>query len=439
MLAALLLSALVILGALLLVNGPKNTIALMIVYCWWCFWLIFSAIGLSGLEQPKPEFFLAPFVLLTSAAVVFYISSRGRIHVATAKNFSAKRNSLDRFIFLIAVVIALGLLPLLVKAWALRGSYGDDLSSYRSDALGSNQGASVLFPSATAQLFYQIIVMPIIYFIVYYGCVHYFFFREKKLIGIAVLLLIFDAAINFGRTGIYQLVILVAAITIVKRRAEKVQHVQMRKGRNIGIILIASLFFAALIYFTKDRLYGDNDFVAILTHLIDYHIVGFSLFGREFSAPNSFLNNNVFFGGASISALEEYFSLIYRLVFDSHHISLKQTIGTQLNEYINLGVGSSGADLMYNAYYTVMYSLFIDFRWFGLLVGGALWGYYLAKFSRAWIMRNCFWSAIKTNALIFVGMFSIFASPLEGPRFWAPFILVLIFQKISKIRLSRIR
>jgi len=160
--------------------------------------------------------------------------------------------------------------------------------------------------------------------------------------------------------------------------------------------------------------------------VINYHTFSFTLYDIALHDKNSLLNNVTTFGLASSGFIEQFFSLLLRLM-GLEITPLYREIGISLNDFQEVGYSAEGGAITANAYGSILYTLYMDGGLGFIFCFGALFGFVLAKLStKALTSKNIFIMS-QSLFLLYMLMFGLFQPILSGNISSVSFILIAIY------------
>lgn len=419
----------------------------LVVSIWWIFWYAVAVSGVTGMIGPGESvgnlliilgggvFFGLMFGLIFHDSVA--VKSGNPVRVQRDVDFDvAVWLKVERFAMGSLFVVSPFLIWFVGKAYLVQGFA--DSGEYRNMLLGSAEEQSLVLSSTFSYLFYTVVLGPVVFAATFFGVAGFWIHGRRPLLILSAIALLGEQFAAQGRFGLYYLVLLniFAAWSVrqvIARGYCSLPWAPKVSFLSIVVVVSASAFF--LMVRSISRGSDEDDFFDVIYQAIEYHTLAFSLLGLELSNPGSLLNQLTTFGRSSFGGLDEYFALLMRaLGFDFQPI--RQTVGSYLNFFHFLGARADGTYLFYNAYYTSVYTLYLDAGSAGVFLGGFFWALWCTV-SGALFMRNG--SALHFTSVLlafFLGIFSIFQCPLLGTKFWLVAIAIVAagFYSISKSR-----
>ena len=401
---------------------PKSyPITLLLITSWWYFWLIISSFSLTGLKIPSTETYLIYILMLLSVTAGSFANSKlyknkqiNQINTLYLLKIPVKINQrinlLNYFLIFIATPIVF---YFLIKSISILIT-SSDLEFFRGAVFGSAGTDSIIFGPGWVELFFNAIVMVSIHIGLFVGAFVFTLIGEKKLLVMSSILMIASGIMMLGRFNMY-LVLVVVLIALLLRKT---------KLKNIFIIFI--IFMTPMLMIGATRGF-DNIGDQVKIFIIDYHTLGFSLFDDELNSPESSLNYNDKFGFSSLGIIENSSFII------SRKLGLTERLGSvadvDLNTFRNLS-GVESVPKFYNAFGTIVYSMYYDGGLIFVIFICFIFGYFLNKHTNLAFNR----SLVKYGSLVFLylylGIFGIF-QPLLMTFVWFQIIgIILLFIRV---------
>jgi len=245
------------------------------------------------------------------------------------------------------------------------------------------------------------------------------------------ILYVIDSVMMLGRRNMYLFMFLAAFALFVMARENVSRSVQSSRKYGILVILLLS---GALILITSWRVGDTFDVQRVVErYVVQYHTGGFTIFDQERQDPESFLNENIGLGRATLGTIERAAAiLIFRRV-DNSARSLNNDLGSDLSEFRKVGPGDGPPGIYMNAYNTILYSMYIDGRELGIVLLSTTWGYFIMGHYLAWRRQQRMHSFMICALLAGIGFMGLFNTPLAGPELWGT--LIVLFA-INRMRLS---
>jgi oligosaccharide repeat unit polymerase len=199
---------------------------------------------------------------------------------------------------------------------------------------------------------------------------------------------------------------------------------QRRGYFNKKILIAASLLFVGLIASAGNRFGGDV--VGGFQHyIVQYHLIGFTYYDQSYLNPGSILHT-LSFGRSSLGFLDQVLEALLKPLELGYRSASLETQG--FNEApIDIGANSS---MSFNAFGTILYSLYRDFNLIGIVIGGFIYGaavtYSRYRSANSWRAGTIF--LMLANAW----MIGMMVSPLEEVYFWFTIVTVGLFGIVNR-------
>jgi len=409
----------------------------LVVVSWWAFWLWTSNFSLTGLFVPSSRTQFMVLVMLASVSLGSFLAfPRERDPGRTAlANERFKQNG--RFLYGINLLFV-PLMGLLLYR-AIPALFFSDPVLYRKEVYGTPDGPSPLFGGGYGQFLFFLIVSPVIFFSLIAGLISFFRYGKKRLLIVSLLLIISEGLITLGRFNFYYILALAAfAYVYVKQREAAGPATGTGQAAPPRLKLKAVKFAAAAaavlaVVLGLSFLRGEKSagpLAALEKIAVEYHTVGLVLFDQELSAPSSRLNSGLSFGRSTIGGLDNL-ALVFLRRFNPDIVPVAQESGAYMAESRQVGRDAKGGPILGNAFYTILYSLYYDGRYLAVIFFSLVFGFFLSSSWLNWIKNGGLTSLAAVVLLTYVGVFSLFQSPVEGLKFWVALLLIPWMKRFS--------
>ena len=405
-----------------------------IISIWWGGWLAVAEINLIGI--PAPSYYTSGIVVTTWIFCVFGALTGRKYQTFHPVNFSATKinKRIANYVGVCLLVIAGPIFWFSYLGLSIQSTL-TDVASYRTELFGSD---SVIYSSKFNYYMYIFVITPLLFVCVLWLQSRGFgkTKKEKWLAALVVLLVIAESLGTSGRLMVYFLVIGVVYCKIF--RAHRLPNLTTSPS-GAKAFIFPILLIILLLWMNQRRMSGNDLGVFDISayFLVWYHTLGFSLLDLELNNSFSRLNDFPTLGQASFGGLIDYFLVPLHPIIQYDPVAYLNAVSQE--EFQIVGYSDLlGAPIPANAYYTVFYSIFQDFGWFGIVGVWFLYGRLLNRSYRKYIHYGNFSSLYLLNALIFCGMFGLFQSPLESHRFWVAVIFAYFISKIESKRAGNI-
>lgn len=382
---------------------------ILIVTSWWYLWLFVSSLSLTGLKTPSLEAYGVYVIMLVSVTVGSFAYSPKLINKKpnetgyTPLTKISKKNNLRIYLlnYFLIFIAAPVVFYLLFKSISIMLT-SEDLISFRANVFINPYNDSIVFgPGWVLYLFFCIIMSPI-FIGLFVGSFLFILDGRKKLFVISSILMIAVDIMMLSRFNIY----LVTVCLLICLYLKKSKIISKIKKIIITLMILLSLLFAV------GAMRGVNDVrQQVLLFVVDYHTLGFSLFDNELQLPESYLNSQSNYNLSSSGIIQEsFFILIRRLGLTQQRGSIGDI---DLSAPRDLSSDESSPKF-YNAFGTIVYSLYGDGGIFFVIFMSLIYGYLFSKHISFAFNK----SSVKHGALVFLylylGIFGIFQPLLLG-------------------------
>ena len=418
----------VVLFAYLKFQRVSNPVALIIL--WWCFWLFLSNFSLTGLYVPSGHTQLRVLGMMLSLFLGgLFAASRREYHsdvLASNERLKGMWKKVLLANFLLFPVVAY----YFIKAIRIFFSYG--ILGYRDAVFGSPDRPSILFGNSHLELSYNLFVSPMIFLSLIVGIVIFYLYNDGMVLFLPLLMMAMEAVMRFGRFSFYYVLVFFAATYLLVLQRSKVRDdvgeyygktIKKVRQKIIAIVLVVCSMIGAI------SVAREGDYINVYDTLkrfaIGYHTAGLVLFDSEITDPKSRLNTDMSYGRSTVGGLETIGVMFLRRV-DQRATSIVQESGTYRHEIRVVGYDEDGIPILYNAFYTVLYSLYFDGRDLFVVFIPFLFGYAVSSLYADWLRRGAIGSLMVLVLLFHVGVFSLFYSPVEEPGLWMVLVALLI-------------
>ena len=199
---------------------------------------------------------------------------------------------------------------------------------------------------------------------------------------------------------------------------------QRRGYFNKKILVVAGVLFAGLIASAANR-FGGDVLGGFQRYIVDYHLIGFSYYDHSYLDPGSILHSPSY-GRSSLGFLDQVLEEFLKPLQLGYQSASLETQG--FNETpIDIGAQES---MSFNAFGTIVYSLYRDFNLLGIVVGGFAYGaavtYTRYRSTHSWRAGAIF---LMLAAAWMIGMM---VSPLEEVYFWFTIVTVGLFGIVNR-------
>jgi len=419
-------------GLLLLARfGTLNHPSLFVII-WWCLWMAVAGINLAGLDRPSDETWLLFFTMIGSFAIGSLLPSPQAEFVPYNTNDGV--SAFNHKIFFPFLIVALPVLGFYV--WKARKIIsGLPAGANRAMLIDMQGGENILTGSTFVRNMLEVgFAGPLLYFSLF-GVIY--FARDRKImipLGTALLIVMYQS-FELGRSQIYRLVVLagMAAVLIWPRlsRSQKA-HLSIFGGAGLLVLVVMMQLSTGERHETN----ANHDINDSVLEFVSYHTVGFTLFDAALSDKNSPVNGELGFGRATVAGSGVIISNILKFVLPPYQ-PFRYTYLDYTDAFQDLGARySNGQPAYYNSYYTILFPLYIDGRWFAVIIIPLLLGLICSHYFARWkASEDDLDLAISLFIAICMAM-GVFQSPTERTYTYVG-LAILIGVRIFSKRLQR--
>lgn len=402
----------------------RHFYSIIMLSSWWLLWLLISE-GSGGVIFPIPEVgyhvinYTLFMVLGGFVYKVFFYNKQQCF-------YSVNLLYLTRFSIYISIPILIALVYLVLKSLELQYVLGYSARNLRTYFFTFNENENLWFSSKLYWSLYLTFFGVIIHYIL---IVSLPVFHEKKkytLLIILLLLVMLDIVLRSSRGMIYSIIVCYSYMILMAYFNFGMFKIARRDiVRGLFYFSIAAML---LVYISLQQ--GHN----VAKNIFDYHTVSFYLFSSIIEMNGIYAYSPLEFGRLMIGGVDYFFTTGIRYIFDPEYNS-PVYFNTLVNNQ-NVVTGSDDA-LVYsyhNTFYSILSSVYLDFRTAGPIFLGFITGYSLTHFERIYSDTRNTWSLIILVFIFYNSLTGIFASPLETPGFWGVVFLLMFSAKyfISK-------
>lgn len=398
----------------------------LLIHTWWFGWLIVAYFSFTGLFAPSNFTILLCTLLMSSLTLGAWICR------FTMSNLNAYPRYLlgvpddivsRRAESLMMRILTFGIAPFVIffsmKAfWILLRD--PHIASYRARAFGIGVEYPILFKYEIVNSVNMFIIEPMILASLFIGVALFVQYRRRRVLVLGITLTLLHTTMMLGRFGIHYIAVMLGLILLFQG-SDSLRQIFKRPW--ITAVFLSSLVlisaFITLIRANEKK----NHLDLIGKYLIDYHTVSFSILDKELRDPKSLIHDTTY-GRSSLGSFERLAIRGLRFI-GVDKISQVDLNGLALMSNREVGRDNSGNGKYYNAFGSVLFSLYRDGKILFLCMAGFVFGFLISYFSLATAFRNVGAMAFLTG-LIFIGIYGIFQSVIEGPVYLAILFIFLI-------------
>lgn len=368
--------AVVLLAAIRFRMGSLKHPATFVVV-WWMTWIFVVSSGMTDLFQPSGTTWMM-FLVMVVTFVLGSIWNNRRVEAPNA-NATVRWWSLR-----LAAVSGTLMLPLLAyyasQSFELQSELQDDVNVRELAFSSVESGDHIIFGSSALR---NLITMSIGAYIGYFTCYAVATIQKKRavlLLFSAMALTIAYQFIELGRSLTYRMVMVLGIGLILSR----IQF-SFRRYLSTGFITasIAGIALAYGVLASQGRVGQDFEIRKLVNRFLDYHGAGFVLYDMALDDPSSPLNNDLMFGRATLSAFDTITAFGIRRIYRDY-TPYSYINGRYIYEHYPIGM-REGRLIYSNAYFTILYPLYLDWRWVGIVCFPFLVGYVNSRLYARWV------------------------------------------------------
>lgn len=396
----------------------------LLVLLWWTSWLLIAITSNIGFPRLSEAFFLSFLTFL----VFFAIGSLFPVFLNL--DFNGPKNDFlfsfnNTFVRWWSVVF----IPVLIYFWRKASQV------MASDSFLAGRGALIDFESSNHPVFGSSFVRncieviaagPLLYFslfsFVYLLRDNRFLFSLVTCLGIYLY-----QSTELGRSQIYRsfLLLLVVFFFLWLHHRIDLSVKRLFFGGVLVFLIISYMFFATMSRFKNNPSASYKD---ISTELLSYHTAGFFLYDSALNDQTSPLNTELGYGRATFAGLLFPVTQVIRM-FNKSYTSFLDKWYPYTASSKDLGIRSeSGKEFFFNAYYTMLFPFYLDFRLFGICFFSFTFGLLTSLFFLCWIKTNSDWLLAAASLLFLFCVMNIFQPLTQRVYFFSSsFLLVFCF------------
>ena len=400
-----------------------------IFFLLWAILVVFSKMGLYGINVPSANTYLLLFIGLLSFFIGFILGMPQKKHsitVALNDQINKKINADTEYILnkkILLVLYVITFLYLIYQSYIVINMMrsGLDLSMIRE--LSTSTDYNILRSSNFMIAIQNFITTPTVYLAIAILPIEWFRGNRNKILIISTLLMVVTWVLTTGGRSII-IWFLIYVIYLYKWSGKKIE---LKKKKKLIIFIVVIVSVVGLVVATTARKGENTDF---FFQIYQYFVAPISHFEYRINQLNSTYSGIKGYGIASYYGLLYPFMFVFNL-FGWEYPELITTIRylsfTNLEEVVTLG------NVRMNAFVTTFFHFYLDGGIFGIIFGSILFGYFAMFFYRkSDLGRNCKYTLIYLlifQKLIFSFVRFYFTQPIQGISFILAFFL---YQKVCE-------
>jgi oligosaccharide repeat unit polymerase len=401
----------------------------LLVLIWWVFW--FSVTVSTDIGFPKPSNAL----LFSFYAFLFFFALGSLLPAFLHFTLPVPNNDcLLNFNNTMIRVWSVISLPVLFYFWikAARVLSEDSFLGGRNALIDFEGSTHPVFGSSFIRNVVEVFMAgPLLYFSLF---AFVYLIRDSRVLlsSVTCLGIYLYQSTELGRSQIYRTALLLFAVFFFLWIYRKF----VLSTKKLFLVLLVSLVFFCYVFSSTMSRFKNNpsaSWTDVATELQSYHTVGFILYDLALNDPNSPLNTEIGFGRATFSGLWFPVTQVIRM-FDKTYISFLDEWYPYTAISHDLGIRTeSGKEFLFNAYYTMLFPFFLDFRYPGICFFSLLLGFSASTCFLNWRKSFFdFWFVTFMLLLVFCIM-NIFQPLTQRVYFFAAsFLLIFSLFRIKK-------
>ncbi len=383
---------------------------------WWVFWIGLSRSDLNDFTPPS-AWALAQFALLLTA----FLAGHAAMHYRQVLWLSAASHQAGglkpagwrlRVALRGAVMVCSALL--LVSLWR-SGALTSNFVEYFAKLRLEEDGAATLSGIRVLDVLTKILAFPLSYTVILIvlasGVQHC---KATLAMGVCNLLAFsYLWQVNYPLIHLFWFLVFYSLVQARRRGAFGLQTML------VMLVVLSTLLASAVNRFGGDIIGG------LQRYIVGYHLIGFSFYDFQFQDPHSILHNHSF-GRSSLGFLDQMLEALSKVLGLGYQAASFEN-STYNNEALDLGRSEVRE---FNAFGTLLFSLYRDFHVAGIVIGGFFYGavatYALRRSDSDWICGAVF------MLLASSWMMGMMVNPLEQAYFWFAVVALGAFALVSR-------
>ena len=384
---------------------------------WWVFWLAASYTDLNEFVPPSGEA-LAQYALLVVSFLVGHhaikhLRVRGFRPRAGHDRESRAGSSTRMRVALRAAALACA--AMLLISLQLSAAFSTDFIEYFAKLRTDEAGLELLTGIRALDVLTKILAFPLSYTVILVvlanGVQHSRF---------TLLLCIFNlVAFSYLWQVNYPLIHLFWFLVF-----HSLLQAHRRGSFDKRTVVIMLVLFTTLLASAANR-FGGDVLGGLQRYIVGYHLIGFSFYDHQYMDPNSILHVHSY-GRSSLGFLDQMLEAVSKMVGTAYKAASFENAAYN-NDAVDIGVGEVKE---FNAFGTLLFSLYRDFHFMGILVGGFAYG---ALTTHALYRSANHWGS---GALFMVlassWMMGMMVNPLEQAYFWFAVVALGVFSLVNR-------
>ena len=408
-------------------NLFRDPIGIMII--WWTFWAMFSTFGVGGLYSISNLTAYLIAIFLVSLMLGSWLDSKwcpGLLFPEGQSEFYVPNvwgKLILAYVFVLTI-ITLWLSGIYLERAIFTFLNSVDSSHLRGAFFASADGPGLVYDSIGVQTVFLIASGIIVNLVLVVGIGVWVKHRNWQGLALALFMAGVDCIVKVSRTWVYSVILLLIvaeAISIGRKYKDILSNI-------LGKVGFATLFVVgAAFLFVMGQVRGSSGLLdQVESYLVNYHTVGFSLMSFMLSGKTPVNVEDPQWGRMSLGGLELPVTIVSRQIVKGFTSPAYQNSDI-INQRVCPGVTEFLLCKPYNAYYTMLSSPYLDFREFGIIVFGVLFGFLLSWSHRCYQQSGSLAYLSFLLFLLLQGLLGIFGATLESVACWQAFLLLIAY------------
>ncbi|MBQ1784369.1 MAG: hypothetical protein II007_12025 [Gammaproteobacteria bacterium] len=390
----------------------------LMVY-WWLFWIAISYTPFNEFVAPSLVT-LIQFLLLLSSFVIGHAVikkirpyHRGFINLPYAHGLRLR----EMRVRLIWAIGALGSLSMLLVSLKMAGAFETSFVDYFVKLrVNSNELLTVEVTGSRAlDVLTKIFAFPLAYTLLVTALA----VELSGLRNISVICILSFISFSYLWQINYPLIHLFWLMVFY------VLHIAHKSRRFNWRLLSVLVLICAILFASAANRYGGDVLGALQRYVVGYHLVGFSFYDYHYRNVDSILHAHSF-GRSSLGFLEQILENALE-PFSSEFRAASFENAEFTNTAIDIG---SQQAKEFNAFGTIIFTLYRDLNWVGIFIGGFIYG----SVTTLSLYRSHY--SWRHGALFFMlataWMMGMMVSPLEAAYFWFVIVTLSLLQIVNR-------
>lgn len=397
----------------------------------WIFFLWLSNFSLTGYFPPSFYTQALVILMLISCSIGGLLGNSKKIR--NAIDYDRKYNFLLKIVYLLVIPFFVYLLFVSSKLILNYGFWGY-MYITRFQIGVEGMGRDAIFGAGYLRIIFNTFIYPILTAAFYIGTAFIFLKKRNHLFIVASILLIIHGIVLTAMSDFFTISVVVSLVLIIvltnKSKFDASNYKKIKK-LSFRIIIIG---FTLILLLATQRGRNLNLNQIILRYGVGYHTLGFTMFDKELLNEKSYLNENLTYGRAVFGLPDQLLEVLSRRIDKEGIRSISRELIVMQDEKIHVGYydwGNGTEKIESNAFYTILYYLYLDGRLFGVVIIPIIYSYLLMSFFLRWRRGNDPYSFTMILFLFMVGLDALKMPSVIRPYFWPTIIILWVFGNLK--------